>query len=147
MHNQERYGISPIKMADKILSHIQEYAPQVVGREEDFAEIKLVNVYGEELWIQIDDAETSLFFGDWHTHYVAFPEAYAHFIDDLSEILSNRKCTICSYAQDLPRCSMLSDTVSPDIADLREEFGADKTIRLHFWDSSRDIVYEPLKQD
>lgn len=142
MNSIELSGLYPLKMTDKILSFIEEYHPQIVGWEEDFAEIKLVNTSGEELWIQIDE-EISLFFGDWHTHYVAFPEAYPYFIDDLSGILSSRKCTVCSYQNDFPCCSMLSDTASPDIADLQEEFGTDKTIRLHFWDASRDIVYEP----
>ena len=40
---------------DDILSLIQKYNPQIITKKSDYLEVKIVNEFDEELWIEVDD--------------------------------------------------------------------------------------------
>ncbi len=57
------------------------------GMSDDTISIKLVNVAGEEMFIDVDD-EITLYFGGWHSHY--YYEEYDDFRLCLEKILDSR---------------------------------------------------------
>lgn len=137
----EIHDLDPVTKFDDIITLIKNYNPQIITKESDFIEIKIVSAYGEELWIQIE-TEFSIFFGDWHAHYFGYIEEYDVFITDLLGILKNKKFTVCAYQNDKWCGSCLSESETPNEVMLREEYGNDKIIKCSYWDNTKNIIFD-----
>ena len=109
---------------DDILSLIQKYNPQIITKKSDYLEVKIVNEFDEELWIEVDDM-ISIFFECWHTHYFACEEEYSAFLEDLFGILENKKFVFGVYKENL-----------------QNEYGKDKIIKCYFWDKSKNVIFD-----
>ena len=131
----------PFDKIEDIISKISAYDLQIT-KGSDFWEAKLISAHNEELWIVIDE-EFTIFFGDWHEHFSPYEDEYALFLNDLFDILNNRKFTICAYRKNRWCGSQLSECDTPDESVLREDWGNDKTIKCNYWDKSKNIVLEP----
>lgn len=140
----EMVECSPISKIDNVISVIRDYNLQIINKEDDYLEVKLISAYGEELCIEIE-TEFSIFFGDWHDHYFAYEEEYQIFLDDLLGILENKKFTICAYKGDRWCCSCLSQFDTPNETELRNEYGNDKTIKCNYWDKTKNIIFQSQK--
>ena len=126
---------------DDILSLIQKYNPQIITKKSDYLEVKIVNEFDEELWIEVDDM-ISIFFECWHTHYFAYEEEYSAFLEDLFGILENKKFVFGVYKENHWCCSDISKFEIPYKENLQNEYGKDKIIKCYFWDKSKNVIFD-----
>ena len=136
----EMHNLDPFTKFDDIITITKNYNPQIITKESNFIEIKIVSDFDEELWIQIE-TEFSIFFGNWHAHYFSYIEEYDAFIADLLGILENKKFIICAYKDNKWCASCLSESETPNEAKLKEKFGKDKMIKCIYWDSTNNVVF------
>ena len=133
---------NPMDKSDEIFDIVKKYSPAAdMISGDDFKYIKAVNSAGSELVIDIDSKEITLFFGNWHTHYYNDLSEYELFIENLTDIINNKKFAVSAFLEDRAVCVFLSETAEPDITSLQEEVGTDKTILCSFWDSSKNITF------
>ncbi len=134
---------NPMDKSNEIFDIVKKYSPTAhMISGDDFKYIKAVNLVGNELYIDIDNKEITLFFGNWHDHYYNDLSEYELFIENLTDIFNNRKFTVSTFLKDRAGCAFLSETAEPDIISLREEVGTDKTILCSFWNSSKNITFD-----
>ncbi|MBE6875807.1 MAG: hypothetical protein E7496_03645 [Ruminococcus sp.] len=125
-----------IEKKDEVFRLLGKYAPEWPVKDS----LRLVNSSGEELWIDFEDYQITIFFGDWHCHYLSELDEYQCFLEDLFDILENKKYIICHYHGDNGAGSCLSENAVPDETELRNDYKGQKIV-CSFWDNSKNITY------
>ncbi len=80
-----------------------------------------------------------------HAHYFNNENDYDEFVDDLCKILRNERFVVCMSAENRGG-AFLSDESAPNEAMLRSEYGNDIKFVCSYWDSSRDVTFEPCNK-
>ena len=99
---------------------------------------------GHSLGIEFDD-EVTIFFAEWHAHYINTDSMEKCFYQNLGDIIENRACATTSYVDSIDDdnwcCCSLPNAKDITPKYLKEEYGEGKIITCNFYDDTLDQVY------
>lgn len=158
---------TPLSKKDELLDALRDYTVSEHGFEEedydylseDCLVLEVENENGESLFIELSDAFT-LYFDGWHNRYGLQEFEFQYMLEDMNDILKNRKCALTLSSNGKWVGSVLSDgaITAEDDKDiiLHGVFGgavSDKiaeqggTLRAVYRDNERNVIFDFISEN
>lgn len=107
---------SPLSKKEELLEMLRDYTVSEHGFEEedydylgeDCLVLEVENENGESLFIELSDAFT-LYFDGWHNRYGLQEYEFQYLLEDMNDLLKNRKCALTLSSDGKWVGSVLSD--------------------------------------
>lgn len=153
---------SALSKKEELLDALRDYTVSEHGFEEEDYDylgeeslvLEIENENGESVFIELSDAFT-LYFDGWHNRYGLQEYEFQYLLEDMNDLLKNRKCALTLSSNGKWVGSILSDgaITAEDDKDviLHGMFGSavsDKIVeqggalRAVYWDSEQNIMFK-----